>query len=1148
MYGAKGTTVLNTVARQSALSKQLATVHATNKTSAFISTFPARSGKLYTTSRTFNNTDKDNNKDQHLNNNPFAPLARASSTQWSSSTLQSRSLRQLRFQTSLAQKDQQVMDEPNARILELAKYKNYSGVLEEFKATSERSALTTQTYQAVMESYGIMQKKKTQPLTAMMGAFDEMVTQGVRPTSETYAIVIRSLCDREAEVNRASNVIRRQMDTNNMPTEGRSVQLHSVAHDALVQEESTLHALESEKNIQRAVAVFEQAVQENQTQAFDVELYNHLLRGLSYVGNTQDGLFIYEHLENAKVQPNSTTFAVLMSMFGTAGDLKAVRECFREYKSIHRALPRHDASFVYNALVLAHVNAGDLTGALRIVEDTMVKDRVPVTISPYNRIIYRAILENNMKLVSELVEKLKSDDHLPKPDANTYGLLLSGYSRANHLDLAQGAFEQLLTMSLHRQYSHITDYVSACLNNHQHARSMDVVRTMAAHGLELHVNLCCKVLSSHLDAGDIKNTILATKEILQLHAQSTLITSTSPLSILALDIARRADNLVDALDLLRDLNNFSIRSTPEVSQSLVKLYYQAKADPASWAVFKDYSTERSFYTLYEAAFKWPATKEQFGKLASDLLHDMHAFNIPANAGLYIRVTTRLYRKGSVEDEAQWKKTFEEYYPELQQEIQEVATQPTTLGTTTTAAAAPTSAIAEIRSGEALKAALLGDFNKALDVMKEKIIDQGMVPTPEAVRDMIQLSNKSNLLSTTSAIYDLVREPYEQHLDGKNRRDMMYLLNNSMLIAYARQMDLDNVKVYYNKLRQANMYPDGDAYGSLLACTANNATDESLDAMVIYEEAKKHKVRPTVYFYNVIISKLAKCRKMDQALGLFKEMKQLGVIPNSVTYASVISACIRCSAETRAVHYFEEMTRQPRYQPRIGVYNSMIQFYVQQRHDRDKALDYFQMLKQANLVPSAHTYKLLIEAYANIPAFDMVAAHNLLGEMKKRYGLSPTANHYATLMKSYGCFHRDVTSAEAVYNEMLKAGIKANELVYQAMMDTYIDNNKMPKAEALYETMLDNKVQSSPYIENLFIKGYGADGQVDQAEQVFYHRMNHELESKHDVVREPSSYEAMVKVYMNHQQVDKAKQVLDMMKQRDFPVKVVDGVALLIDSQ
>ncbi|CAO3592066.1 unnamed protein product [Absidia cylindrospora] len=1163
MYGAKGTTFLNTVARQSALSKQLTTVHAANKTSAFITTFPARSGKLYTTSRTLNNSD--NNKDQpHLNGNPFAPLARAStsSQQWTSTASQSLGRQQqLQFDSSAVAPKQQpelLVEEPNARILELARFKQHGAVLEEFVALGKNleTPLNKQTYQAVMESYGTLHKKN-QPLTDMMGVYDEMVNHGIRPTSETYAIVIRSLCARDAEVNRASNVIRRNMDTNMYSSGGTAVNLHPTSVETLAKEGSSLNALESEKNLQRAVAVFEQAVQENQTQAFDVDIYNNLLRGLSYIGNTQDGLFIYEQLENAHVRPNSTTFAMLVSMFGTAGDLKAVRECFREYKSIHRKLPHHDVSYVYNALVFAYVNAGDLKGALRIVEETMVKDKVPVTISPYNKILYRASLDNNMELIAQLMAKLESSNsQLPKPDANTYGVLLSSYCRSNNLDKAHEAYERLMSLSIERQYGHLAEYVTVCLNNKQYDRSLDVVRAMCKQGVDLHVNLCCKVLSSYLEAGDIQKTMVTAKEIVKLHSKSTYFTANSPLAVMTLDIIKQSDNLKGALDLMQVLAHYSIRSTKEVSQVMIQLYNQTKTDPLTWNQFMDNCTDRSFYILYESAFKRPCTDDDFSKTVFGLLHDMHAAGIGSNPSVFVRVGTRLNKRGRLEDEALWKKTYEEYYPDVNKQVEEhqqksVSAATTTVNTKEAASAVdlsstPSPTSTEARSAEALTIALHGDFNKALALMKEKIIDQGLVPTTEAVRDMISFSNKSNLLQTTSAIYNLTVGPFSQLLEPAQRDHAMYILNNNMLIAHARQMDLGNAKKYYDKLRVDGHFPDADAYGCLLACTANDTTDESLDAMVIYEEAKKHKVRPTVYFYNVIISKMAKCRKMDEALKLFTEMNQLGVAPNSVTYASVISACIRCSWEARAVHYFEEMLQMPRYQPRIGVYNSMIQFYVQQRNDRSKALDYFQKLKQANLVPSAHTYKLMIEAYANIPAFDMVTAHGLLTEMKKRHNLNPTATHYATLIKSYGCLHRDVTSAEAVYKEMSKNRIRPNDLVYQALLDTYIGNDKMPQAEDLYKTMLlDAKVTSSPYIENLFIKGYGEIGQVEKAAEVF-DRMQHEQWSKNDVVREPSTYEAMVKVYMNHDQVDKAKAILEKMESRDFPVKVVEGVALLVE--
>ncbi|CAO3620353.1 unnamed protein product [Cunninghamella echinulata] len=977
-----------------------------------------------------------------------------------------------------------------------------------------------------------------------------MVNHGIRPTSETYAILIKNLCARDSEVNRASNVLRRQMDINSAASENQ-VALTSTTVNSLNKAGSNLQALESERNLQKAIAVFEHAVQEKSTQAFDLELYNNLLRGLSYVGNTQDGLFIYEQLENDRLRPNETTFAMLMSMFGTAGDLKSVGECFKEYKSIHRALPQHDPSYVYNALVFAHVNAGDLNGALKIIEQTMVKDKVPITISPYNRIFYRACLDGNMELVTELLEKLKTNDQLPNPDANTYGLLLSTYSKMMNLDKANEAYKELLNLSLNRQYGHISEYVNACIASNQRDYALDVMRQMTSHGLELDANLCCKIVNAYVESGDYIKSADVVKEMILLHGKSNFINYNSPLVTAAFTIADQSNHLISSLDILRVLNNYSIRLPPKLSTTILDMYEKTKKDSITWKEFIDYSNTRTYFTLYEAAFKAPLSADQFSKLAFELLEDMHQHNIGSNSSIYIRVYTRMGKLGRPQDEAKWKQLFTSYYPAIQEQLDQLPSITNNLekeskGNNNNKDNSDFAA-RDLLSGEALGAALHGHFDKAIAIMKEKIIEKGMVPTPEAVRDMIQSANKLGKLDVTTAIYNLVNKPFQQ-LEAGQRHHALHILNNNMLIAHARQSDLTTAKVFYDKLRASGTYPDADAYACLLTCAVNDTTDESLDAMVIYEEAKRHDVKPTVYFYNVIISQLAKCRKLEPALLLFNEMQELGISPNTVTYSSVISACIRCSSEHRAVHYFNEMIQLPRYQPRIGVYNSMIQYYVQQKNDREKALEYYYKLKKANVKPSAHTYKLLIEAYANITPYDMITSHGLLAEMKKKHNIEPTPTHYATLIRSYGCLHRDVKSAQAVYNEMNKAHVEANELVYQALLDTYIENSQMKDAEKLYQDMLSSssKITSSPYIENLFIRGYGNENQVEKAEQVFHQRMTNEKINRNDIVREPSTYEAMVKVYVDHDQLDKAREVLNLMKLRDFPAKVVEGVALLIE--
>lgn len=1140
MYGVKGTTtLLHTVTRQGVLIKQLTAP----KSTAFLANLPTRqvsAGKLsYTTSRSTQFSQKPINHQEQTdaNTNPSGSTLAHFQPQHNWTTVGSHGIRKSsEFKTieGAASEPEQV----DSIIREAANKRDFKAVVDAFNqgktaAGNVAPPLSTQTYEAVIAAYGKL-RKNNQPITPLLEVYKDMIATGVRPSSQTYALLIRSLCNRDSEVQKTVSMLRR-----------RIARTGAAVHN--------LGDLENEKNMEQALALFNKAVTEQSTQDFDIDLYNRLLRGLSFKGNTEDGLFIYEHLESAhNANPNGITFATLMSLFGTAGDLSAVRECFKEYQSIKNFLPHHDPAYVYNALVYAHVNAGDIPGALDIVENVMVKDKVAISILPYNKIVRRACVDGNMETVESILSKLESDVSLPNPDANTYGIILSAHCHAMNLDKASTVYQRLLNHDFSKQYGHLADYAYVCTGNNMPDEALKIAKDMTSRGLELDANLCQKIVMSYVDNNRIEDAVTALKSVVELHAKNNFLDGKSPVANLALDLTLKCKDFSSALSILHLMNNYSIHPTPAVCDALLKMYEQAKSDSDQWQKVSSEISDRTFFTLYDAAFRRGNSPDEFCKIAFELLNDMHSLNLSPSASLYVRVLTRMKKYNATEYEARWKEALAPYMNAIQDQIkvdsqvekkvEEVAAAAVKNGETVPPRPAPAVITVEsdLFSGTAVQYCIDGRFDDAIEILSSKIIKQGKVPTPEAVRDMIQLSTKASRLDMTQDIYKTVIDSVHL-LEGPRKQRGYSIIFNSMLVAHARNGDLESAKVFYDKLRERELYPDGDAYGSLLACTSNSTTDESTDALAIYEEVKKHNVRPTVYLYNVIISKLAKCRKIEPVLHLFDEMKQLGVAPNSITYASVISACIRCSSESRAARYFQEMISSPKYQPRIGAYNSMIQFYVQQRPNREKAIEYYNLSKQFNLKPSQHTYKLLMEAYANIPAYDMLAAHRLLTEMSKRHGLRPTAGHYATLIRSYGCLHRDVQSALAVYKEMKKSGIKADETVYQAMLNTYIDNNDMNNAEQFYSDMVKQGVKSSPYIENLFIAGYGNQGQLDKAESVFKKMSNENL------VREPSTYEAMAKAYIDNGQKDNAGKVVEQMRARDFPPKVVDGVIHMINS-
>lgn len=149
----------------------------------------------------------------------------------------------------------------------------------------------------------------------------------------------------------------------------------------------------------------------------------------------------------------------------------------------------------------------------------------------------------------------------------------------------------------------------------------------------------------------------------------------------------------------------------------------------------------------------------------------------------------------------------------------------------------------------------------------------------------------------------------------------------MIVACAHAGDMEAAFQHRDRITSNGGIPSPDAYGSLIECV-KDTTDDTSNAMALFNDAQMIGCSPNVYLYNTIISKLAKARKADFALELFQQMKATpGVRPSSITYGAIIAACARVGDAQSAEHLFLEMSSQPNFKPRIPPYNMMMQLYA-----------------------------------------------------------------------------------------------------------------------------------------------------------------------------------------------------------------------------
>lgn len=237
------------------------------------------------------------------------------------------------------------------------------------------------------------------------------------------------------------------------------------------------------------------------------------------------------------------------------------------------------------------------------------------------------------------------------------------------------------------------------------------------------------------------------------------------------------------------------------------------------------------------------------------------------------------------------------------------------------------------------------------------IENGIAPSPSTIGLLIQNLGRRHLIEELHYAY-AVAQAVLRLLDPKKAygRDSWFNIEDSMVIALAHHGDVEGAHVHRMRILEQGGSPTADAYGALIY-HVKDTTDDTSNAMALFNESQRLGVSPNQYLYNNIISKLAKARKADYALELFQQMKATNVQPTSVTYGAVIGACARVGDVQSAESLFAEMASSQYFKPRVPPYNTMMQLYTTTKPNRERALHYYGELRKAKITPSGHTYKV-----------------------------------------------------------------------------------------------------------------------------------------------------------------------------------------------
>lgn len=780
MYASKGTSnIINTVARQGLLSKQLT---AASRPTTLLPSPNRSAGKLYATGRATLSANRSQQQQQqdstaqqgnNLNpiqawtgNNSAAIFQKYTGVRYNHSAAASQQ------DPAASSTNQDATKRGNARILEAKRKRDLRKVESEFKRMKENGVeLSAQTYTLVLDSYASL-RKPGHPPQRLLAVYQEMIEGGFKPNAYTYMILIHALCKRDIEVQKTLLMLGKQSN--------RSGQ---IAHN--------LESLQSENNMQKALAIFEASVTDNLYQDFDTEVFNSLLRSLSQYGNTQDGIYVFEHLEKARsAQPNGRTFAALITLYGKAGDIQGALECFNEYKSVKGSMGKHNPAFVYSALVDAYIKCGDPVSARKIIEEDSVKDKVETSVQTWNALMREYCDQKNLDSAFDVLAKLKNDSSLPQPVASTYGPLLTALSELKMTDQAHVIYSQMMETDISKSYNNLSTYAHLLLENKDLDRLQTVIFDMSKKGLDPEDSLTESFVMQLADR-DVKSAIEVLRQLVADVSSRTFVKVTDGINQTAMHLAAKPNNsLPDILDILKIVHPYGVRASVPVSEKICDAFSQARKDPEAWAKLKETFGITEHFLTIEALFNsHNLTHEQFRELALDLAKAMVEVNIQPNSGLFARVGARLAKHHDEEGEKQWQAFFEPYLKDEAPRVDAFKTDDHMMHRTTKG---------DLMTGKAMKAAVQGKLDECMDILENQIVKQKMVPTIEAVRDMIQIFGREDGVESARKIYEVVEKAFDTLPDKLIRKKAHATALASLLNVHLQAKQFDAGQSYYKQ--------------------------------------------------------------------------------------------------------------------------------------------------------------------------------------------------------------------------------------------------------------------------------------------------------------------------------------------------------------
>jgi len=1017
-----------------------------------------------------------------------------------------------------------------------------------------------------------------EPVQTIVETYTEMLNEHIQPEMSTVSTVIETLCRRSTEV-------RDIITETNLKAERNGIDSQAARE--------RVNLLESEDNVKMALQLFNASSNTMYT-SHPIETFNVMLDALGKHGMTQEVLHVYELLELSKIPPDVNTFVHLIAAFGKNSDLRSAIECYNEYKARAPGLPSHDENIVYEALILSYFACGKGNGGIKFLKKVQQLPSKYVSRRLFDAVVTGLCHGGDLESALKWVHEMKNTATLPKPTVSTVRPLVLSACRAANLAVAKEAFELLAearSATAHLWKPELLLFADLCLREGDLPTAVIIMDDLILQNVMPDLDVAALFLRKLTESSGAERGLEYFERFAHVHR---LNSTTEEADRDFNDLSEEFINNIGSLEpfiasrLISTLHphpSILSQSPSTAARSIVSALQPLHSD-----THLDGVTMAGLVKFQSALTGWEESSEDDLILLITVLCAMRPEDWVHLLPAQTIITENLMRI--------WDPEVFSYWQEIMNSIDFIATNRTPASITPTMNSLPSNYSPDDVASTATMDTIVTpttsippsapsyrqlpteyhkgvprppDFNtmQSAHVLRNlgkarPGVDPGMLNQlrdvvrfakrngerllPEALGRLIDIAGKAKRMDIVAETFEFAQSTIREVFPEREIDFLEWcLVLNSMIVANAFNRNFADARLYQRDLMALGVAPDADAFAAYIVnLNVTDTNDEATEALALFHEAKSLGVRPSTFLYNTLIAKLAKARRSDDALYYFHEMRANGIAPSHVTFGTIINACCRVGNEALALKYFEEMEMDSHFAPRVAPYNTMLQFYVQTKQDRSEALRFYEKMRMQLLRPSAHTYKLLMDAYATLEPVDVDAAERIL-KLIAHDGQKPTSSHYAALIHAYGCVKQDLEAAKSWFFKVIDPTfadfVHPDETLYQALIEAHVANHRVADCGEIFAHMKANNVKITVYMANHLIHGWTIEGNLEEARRVF-DSLGAEKNGLYG--REPSSYEQMTRTYLALGDGQGALALVEEMKTKGYPAAVVARVTDILE--